>query len=66
MRLAVTLPNGRRCSVGQYAQAWAAVKHCDPRLLVPGFSRCPQPAGEVLAELRRGLDERINERAEAA
>lgn len=56
----IVLPNGRRCSVAVYVAAWKQLKLVKPDTSVRGFGDWPASAGDVLAELRRGLDDRIN------
>lgn len=68
-RHVITLPNGRQCSVGKYAQAWKAllsakqldegVRH-DARARFPGFAYEPETAESIVHAMRGGLSERIN------
>lgn len=56
----ITLPNGRKCGLGTYARAWAALKRADPAALFPGFAYFPERAESILHAMRGGLSERIN------
>lgn len=56
----VRLPNGRPCRLSTYAGAWQKLKTLPPSTQVAGFQPFPEGAAEVLASIRRGLDDRIN------
>jgi len=61
----ITLPSGRRVSLGEYVRSWRAVKAIvavDPEREVAHWQWFPVPAREVLADIRAGMDERINAR----
>jgi hypothetical protein len=59
---AVTLPNGKRVSLGAYTAAWRAVKAMAPDTEVNGWNWYPVPARYVLNAMRAGLQDRINKR----
>jgi hypothetical protein len=60
MKYFIILPNGRRISAGYYARQWRNLTRMSPERPVSGFDYFTTTAGEVLAELRRGLHDRIN------
>jgi len=57
---AITLPNGRHCRLGVYLRAWRTLKTLPTAALVDGFTHGPVPPALVLAELQRGIHDRIN------
>lgn len=59
-RHVITLPNGRQCGVGRYAQAWRTLKAADPGAPFPGFGHFPERAESILHAMRGGLSARIN------
>jgi len=59
-RLTITLPSGRRVSVGEYARSWRVLLATPPETQVGGFEWYPMSAAEVLRELRRGMHDRIS------
>jgi hypothetical protein len=59
-RLTITLPSGRRVSVGEYARSWRVLLATPPETQIRGFEWYPLPAREVLRELRRGMHDRIS------
>lgn len=65
MAHAITLPNGRRVSLGAYVFAWRRLKEEAPETMFKGFGDFPMEAGAVLSEMRRGLQDRINLRGGA-
>lgn len=56
---AFCLPNGKVVSLAAYLFAWRVVKQ-DPDVSYSGFFDEPRPAREILAEFRRGVNDRIN------
>lgn len=59
--IAIRLPNGKWCGIGRYAQAWRNM--LDPinaRQSFPGWSHFPTEGRSILADMRRGLQERIS------
>ena len=57
----VTLGCGRQIGLGRYVAAWKQCLALPPKTSVgPGISGWGQNAGEALADLRAGLDDRIN------
>lgn len=61
MGYAITLGCGRTIGLGRYVAAWKACLDLPPRTYVGrGVDGWGQTAGEALADLRRGLDDRIN------
>ena len=56
----IRLPNGRSVTLGAYVAAWRAVKSLDPSRPCGGFDHFPEPAGDILREMRRGMHDRIN------
>jgi hypothetical protein len=57
---AFILPNGKRVGLRAYRQAWQQLKALPADERVSGFFDFAGPAGEVLAALRAGLQDRIN------
>jgi hypothetical protein len=59
---AVTLYQGRRVSMESYLRAWKQVKLDDPGKMYPSGpgSWAPMTAAKILAEMRRGIHDRIN------
>ena len=57
---AITLPNGRQCSVGVYVKAWRALQRMPQDELVKGFSYDYDSAGYILQRMREGIHDRIN------
>lgn len=59
---AVTLYQGRSVSLDSYLRAWKQVKCDDPARNYPHGpgSWVPMTAAQILAEMRRGIDDRIN------
>jgi hypothetical protein len=55
----ITLPNGRRVTLGTYVTAWRAIL-AKPEGLFPGFGHSPERGRHILAEIRKGLHDRIN------
>lgn len=60
MQRCIQLANGRRVRLSTYVQAWRALRELPAAAPVTGFDHFPTPAGEILAELRKGLHDRIN------
>jgi len=60
MQHTITLPNGRTPSVGAYAKAWRTLKRYSPIKLVGLFFHEPATVQTILAEMRKGLLDRIN------
>lgn len=56
-----TLGCGRKIELGKYVAAWKACREMTPETWIgPGVNGWGQNAGEALADLRCGLDDRIN------
>lgn len=55
----ITLPNGRRVTLGTYAAAWRAIL-AKPDGLFPGFDHFPERGRHILNRIREGLHDRIN------
>lgn len=58
----ITIPNGKRVTLGQYCAAWKALKGMDPQAEVKGWEWYTVPASHVLRRMREGLEDRINRR----
>lgn len=56
----VTLPNGRKVSVGEYVRSWKTLKTLDPKTKVSGFSDGGDAAAVILYRLQYGIHDRIN------
>ena len=56
----IRLPDGRVTEVAEYVRCWRLLKTMDPAASVRGFNWFPQPAGDVLRELRASIHDRIN------
>lgn len=57
----VTLADGRKIGLGKYVAAWRTCRELPPDTWIgKGVSGWGQTAGEALADLRRGLEDRIN------
>lgn len=61
---AITLPNGRRVSLRTYARAWRSLRKLGAGFMSAGFFDTPERADVILAEIRRGLHDRINTRGD--
>ena len=59
-RRVVVLPNGRAVRLSAYVAAWRVVLRSPPDMEFKGWDHFATPAGRILAELRRGLHDRIN------
>jgi len=57
----VTVPNGRRVPLRAYVAAWRRIKALDPETEVNGWEWYSVPAGSILRDLRRGLQDRISQ-----
>jgi hypothetical protein len=60
MKHYITLPNGRKVSVGAYAAAYRSLKAAPPEARFPGFGFFPERADIILRAIRDGITERIN------
>lgn len=58
----ITLPNGKRATLAQYTAAWYALIDCHPATPIRNWDHFERCAGDVLAAIRRGLQDRINTR----
>ena len=56
----VTLPNGKKCSLGVYVASWRTLKSLPQDARVGGFDHFSEAPSLILRELRRGLHDRIN------
>lgn len=56
----IGLPNGRKCGLGTYVKAWKALKAAQPAERIAGFGLFPEPAADILREMRYGMMDRIN------
>lgn len=56
----IRLPNGRAVTLGSYVRFWQQVRRLPDAARVDGFSWIHDTAGECLAEIRRGVHDRIN------
>lgn len=59
----IRLPNGRLVGLGRYVAAWKALLGMGPDEPVKGFDHFTMTAAEVLAAMREGLADRINQHA---
>jgi len=59
----ITVPNGRRVTIGAYVSTWRTLKAMPPRESVNGWQWYSVTVGEVLADFRHGVHDRINRRA---
>jgi len=57
---AITLPSGKQVSIGAYVRAWKVLKTMPFETLLPGWEWYEVEAGRILADMRRGMHERIN------
>lgn len=62
MTRVIILPGGRRTTLGKYAAAWKQLKAVSPDTEVTGWEWYPVPAWYILRGMRRGLQDRINQR----
>jgi hypothetical protein len=61
MRRYVALGHGRKIELGRYVAAWKQCRELPAGMPIGrGINGWGQTAGEALAELRRGLEDRIN------
>jgi hypothetical protein len=60
MQRVISLPNGRPCGLGVYVRAWKTLKALPTDAPIRGFSEWSDTAGEIVRELLRGLQDRIN------
>jgi hypothetical protein len=60
--LVILLPNGKRCSLGEYCKSWRTLKTLPPDTEVKGWTWFPVKARMILTAIRRGVQERINMR----
>lgn len=58
----IVIPDGRRVSLSAYVKAWSHVKSLPPDQEVRGWDLFPTRAGVILGQMRRGIDDRINEK----
>ena len=58
----IRLPSGRRVTMGQYLAAWRKLKATPPNLKLRDWDHYPTAASEIMAEIRRGVHDRINRR----
>jgi len=56
----VRLPGGRLVSLAAYVKAWKKAKTLDPDATIKGWNWYPVTVREVLADMRRGMMDRIN------
>jgi hypothetical protein len=56
----ITIPNGKAVPLGAYVKAWRAVKGMPFDAEITDWQWYPTKAGFVLADMRRGMEERIN------
>lgn len=56
----ITLPNGRRCGLAVYLDAWRQLRAMDPNIEVTGFDHFSQAARHILREIQYGIHDRIN------
>lgn len=62
MKRAITLPSGKRVSVGAYASAWRKLKTLPGETEVEGWNWFGATrADRILAEMRAGMMDRINQ-----
>jgi hypothetical protein len=55
----ITLPNGRRVTLGTYVTAWRSIL-ANPDADYPGFDHFPECGWHILVAIRDGLHDRIN------
>jgi len=60
MKLAITLPNGKRVGADAYVRAWKLLKTLPPAEPVRGWTWWAESAQAVLRDIGRGCQERIN------
>lgn len=58
--LCIVLPTGRRITLRSYCAAWRALKVIDPDKTIRDWDAFPTRAADILREMRRGIDDRIN------
>lgn len=56
----ITKPNGHPVALGEYVRSWRALQSMPPRQLVANWTWDSVPAGEILADLSYGVQDRIN------
>ena len=62
MKRVIVLPSGARVSIGHYASTWRELKTMEPDQSVRGWNWFSVSVREVLADMRAGLHDRINQR----
>lgn len=56
----ITVPNGRRVTLGQYVKAWKLVKTLDPDDELRDWDLFPTKASTVLRDISYGVNDRVN------
>ncbi len=56
------LPNGRKCGLRYYLDSWHVLKAIPASHEVAGWEWYPVKAGRILAAIRAGVHDRINQR----
>lgn len=57
---AITLPSGKRVSLGAYVAAWRKLKTIDPETEIMDWDWFPVTARDVLRQISDGVHDRIN------
>ena len=60
MKRTITLPNGRAVALGEYVRSWKRLQQLPSSCQVAHWSHFPNTAGQILAEIRFGIHDRIN------
>ena len=63
MNRVIRLPGGRAVSLAEYVRSWKVIKTMPPAQEVRGWTWHPVPAGEILAQMRASILDRMNIRA---
>lgn len=58
----ITIPNGKRVTLGQYCRAWKAIKTLAPDAEVMGWSAFNLRADVIRYQIWKGVEDRINRR----
>lgn len=58
----ITLPSGHQVTLREYVNAWRQVKISEPGTEFPDWCWYPVTREFILADIRRGIDDRINQR----
>jgi len=60
MKQYITIPDGRKVTLGAYAKAWRKVASMPADARVPGWDFMPRNAASIRADMVNGMIDRIN------